>query len=196
MKQKIKIMKLAAKKISIVTFIGILVFFSSVVFIPSATAQGFKVGYVDPRTILQRMPEAKAVQQRIQNLYDRKQNEIAGMQQELQLALQEYQQKAGVISEEARLDEEGRLTQMDLEFRQIQSDAEQELQQESAELMEPLFEQIQLSVDHVAEQQGLDMIFNVTMGGYSNLDRNIIYVSPEHQSQYDITAAVMEDLGI
>lgn len=189
-------MKSVIKRFSAVTAVGMLTVFSSVAFNQSAAAQGFKVGYVDPRVILQRMPEAKAVQQRIQNLYDRKQNEIAGKQQELQSALQEYQQKIGVISEEARVTEEERLTQMDLEFRQLQSDAEQEIEQESAELMAPLFEQIQTSVNSVSEQQGLDMILNVTMGGYSVLDRNIIYVSPEHQAQYNITSAVMQDLGI
>lgn len=189
-------MKPVIKKILTVSAIGMLAVFSSVVFNQSVAAQGFKVGYIDPGTVLQRMPEAKAVQQRIQNLYERKQNELASKQRELQSEVEEYQQKVGVISEEVRLTEEERLTQMDLEFRQLQSDAEQEIQQKSTELMEPLFEQIQTSVDNVAEQQGLDMILNLTMGGYSVLERNIIYVSPEHQTQFDITPAVMQDLGI
>lgn len=186
-----------AKKLLVVSVVGMLTFFSFAAFIPSATAQGgFKVGYVDPRAILQRMPEAKAVQQQIQNLYERKQNEISTTQQQLQSALQEYQEKVGVISEEVRVTEEERLTQMDLELRQLQSDVQQEIQQKNAELMVPLFEQIQTSVDNVAEQQGLDMILNITMGGYSVLDRNIINASMEHQTQYDITSAVMQDLGI
>lgn len=196
MKQETKVITSATKKLLTVTSIGMLTVFSLVVFIQTATAQGFKVGYVDPSIILQQMPEAKAVQQQVQNLYDRKQNEIGSRQQELQSELQEYQQKAGVISEEARLAEEERLTQMDIELRQLQSDAQQEIQQASAELMAPLFEQIQTSVDNIAEQQGLDMVLNLTLGGYGILDRNVIYVSPENQQQYDITAVVMQDLGI
>lgn len=196
MKQETKVIISATKKLLTVTSIGMITVFSLVVFIQTATAQGFKVGYVDPSIILQQMPEAKAVQQQVQNLYDRKQNEIGTRQQELQYELQEYQQKAGVISEEARMAEEERLTQMDIELRQLQSDAQQEIQQASAELMAPLFEQIQTSVDNIAEQQGLDMVLNLTLGGYGILDRNVIYVSPENQQQYDITAVVLQDLGI
>ncbi len=168
----------------------------SLAVVPNGFTQDFNVGYVDPRVILQRMPEAKAVQQQIQNLYDRTQNEIATRQQELQTELQAYQQKVGVLSEEARQTEEERLTQMDLEFRQLQSDAQTEIQQQSAELMDPLFDQIQSSVDNVAKQLGLDMILNVTMGGYNILERNIIYISPENQTEFNITSAVMQDLGI
>lgn len=172
------------------------VFLLSFAMVPDGFTQDFKIGYVDPRIILQRMPEAKAVQQQIQNLYDRKQNEIATRQQELQSELQDYQQKVGVLSEEARMTEEERLSQMDLEFRQLQSDAQTEIQQQSNQLMEPLFDQIQVSVDNVAKQLGIDLILNVTMGGYNILDRNIIYISPENQASYNITSAVMEDLGI
>jgi len=189
-------MKFALKKILAVAVIGMLALFSSLAFNQTVAAQEFKVGYIDPRAVMQRMPEAKAIQQQIQNLYEKKQNEIANMQQKLQSELEEYQQKVGVISDDMRLSEEERLSQMDFELRQLQSDAEQEIQQKSAELMEPLFEQIQTSVDNVAELQGLDMVLNLTMGGYSFLESNIIYVSAENKTQYDITSEVMQDLGI
>lgn len=179
-------------KITSVAAIAIL----SLAMVPGAVAQDFLIGYVDPGVILQSMPEAQAVQQQIQNLYDKKLNEIAARQQELQTELQAFQQKSAVLSEEARVTEEERLSQMDIEFRQLQSDAEQEIQQKSAELMEPLFEQIQTSVDNVAEQQGLDMVLNLTLGSYNIFERNTIYISPENQAQYNITSAVMQDLGI
>lgn len=164
--------------------------------VPQITAQDFTVGFVDPRLIMDRMPEAKAVQQRIQNLYEKKQNELVVKQQDLQTEIELYQQKAGVISKEVRQTEEERLTQMDLEFRQLQSEARQELQERSAELMAPLFEQIQTSVNEVAAQQELDLILNLTMGGYGVLDRNILYVSPELQTEYNITSAVIENLDL
>jgi outer membrane protein len=184
------------KKLQTIIASAIVFCFLSLTVVPNAFTQDFKVGYVDPRVILEQMPEARAVQQEIQNFYDRKQNEIATTQQELQTELQAFQQKVGVLSEEARQTEEERLTQMDLEFRQLQSDAQTEIQQKSAELMDPLFDQIQASVDNVAKDLGLDMIINVTMGGYNILDRNIIYISPENQTDFNITSAVMQDLGI
>lgn len=172
------------------------IFLLSLAVVPHGMAQDLKIGYVDPRMILQRMPEAKAVQQRIQNLSDRKQIELTEKQRELQSEREAYQQKVDVLSEEALRTEETRLTRMDLEFRQLQSNAQAEIQQESAELMEPLFNQIQSSVDQVSEELGFDLILNVTMSGYNILDRNIIYTSSGNQPSLNITSAVMQNLGI
>lgn len=164
---------------------------------PTAKAQAasgdMEIGFVDPRAILDRMPEMRAVQQRLQNFAERKQSELAQKEQELQTEIELYQQKVGVISEQARQSEEERLTQLDQEYRQLTSQAQQELQQRRAELMAPLLQQMQESINSVAAERGLDYVLNTTT---STGDVIILYVSPEVQSNYDITDAVMQDLGI
>lgn len=173
-----------------------LVVFLAMLAIPVANSQELKVGYIDPRVILNGMPEAKAIQQRIQNLVEKKQQELAEKQQELQTEIELYQQKVGVISEQARQEEEERLTLLDQEFRQFQSEAQQEIQQQSSDLMAPLLEKIQTSVNSVAAQQGLDLVLNISTSGYGILDRTIIQISPEHQEEYNITSSVIEDLEL
>jgi hypothetical protein len=42
----------------------------------SSTAQDLNVGFVEPRFILERMPEMAAVQQRLQNFVDRKSHNL------------------------------------------------------------------------------------------------------------------------
>lgn len=183
------------KKFSILSSILTVIVLSALMAVSPAQvqAQDMKIGFVDPTAILQRMPEMRAVQQRIQNLYERKQNELAEKEQELQTEIELYQQKVGVISEQARQTEEERLTQLDQEFRQLQTEAQQELQQERADLMAPLLQQIQESINSVAAERGLDYVLNTTT---STGDVIILYVSPAVQSEYDITDAVMEDLDI
>lgn len=180
------------KKFNILSILTVIVL-SALMAVPSAQAQDMKIGFVDPTAILQRMPEMRAVQQRIQNLYERKQNELAEKEQELQTEMELYQQKVGVISEQARQDEEARLTQMDQDYRELTNQAQQEIQQQRAELMSPLLQQIQESINSVAAERGLDYVLNTTT---STGDVIILYVSPEVQSEYDITDAVMEDLDI
>jgi outer membrane protein len=158
-----------------------------------AEAQDMKIGFVEPRAILERMPEMRAVQQRLQNFAERKQNELVQKERELQTEMELYQQKVGVISEQARQDEEARLTQLDQEFRQLQSEAQQELQQQRAELMAPLLQQIQKSIDTVAQRKGLDYVLNTTT---STGDVIILYVSPAVQEEFDITNDVMTELDI
>ncbi len=173
-----------------------LVAITGFMFAPEAQAQtteDMKIGFVDPRAVLERMPEMRAVQQRLQNFAERKQQELSQKEAELQTEIELYQQKVGVISENARQTEEQRLSEMDTEFRQLQQQASQELQQQRAELMSPLLNQIQQSINTVAANRGLDYVLNTTT---SNGDVIILYVSEEIQNEFDITDAVMQDLGI
>lgn len=164
-------------------------------FAPQVQAQtdDMKIGFVDPRAVLERMPEMRAVQQRLQNFAERKQQELSQKEAELQTEIELYQQKVGVISENARQNEEQRLSEMDTEFRQLQTQVEQEFAQQRAELMSPLLNQIQQSINAVAETRGLDYVLNTTT---SNGDVIILYVSEEIQNEFDITDAVMQEMDI
>src|SRR5690625_5040399 len=154
-------------------------------------AQDMKIGFVEPRAVLERMPEMRAVQQRLQNFAERKQNELIQKERELQTELEAYQQKVGVISEQARQNEEERLTQLDQEFRQMQLEAQQEVEQQQAQLMGSLLQQIQESLTNVASQKELDYVLNTTT---SSVDVMILYVSPQVEAEDDITQAVMADM--
>ncbi|MEX1063564.1 MAG: OmpH family outer membrane protein, partial [Balneolaceae bacterium] len=125
-------------------------------------AQDMKIGFVEPRAILERMPEMRAVQQRMQNYVERKSDELAELERELQSEIEAYQQKVGVISDAARQEEEERLGQMQFELQQSQNEAQQEMQERRAELMAPLLEQLQSSIDTVASEKGIDYVLNTT----------------------------------
>ncbi|TVQ02543.1 MAG: OmpH family outer membrane protein [Balneolaceae bacterium] len=180
------------KKISTFSFI-LLLAITALMAAPEAKAQDMKIGFVEPRAILERMPEMRAVQQRLQNFQERKLNELIEKERELQTEIELYQQKVGVISEQARQSEEERLTRLDQEFRQLQGQAQQELQEQRARLMAPLLDQIQQSINNVAARKGLDYVLNTTT---STGDVIILYVSPQVQAEYDITSDVMADLDI
>ncbi|MEX0890140.1 MAG: OmpH family outer membrane protein [Balneolaceae bacterium] len=172
-------------------FFALLLFFS---FQPlSAQAQDMKIGYVEPRAILERMPEMRAVEQRMQNFIERKRNELSTQEQSFQEELELYQQKVGVISDTARQQEEERLGQLQMELQQSQNQIRQEIQQRQSELMAPLLEQVQGAINEVASEMGIDYVLNTTT---STGDVVILYVREELREQYDITDAVMQNLGI
>jgi outer membrane protein len=160
---------------------------------PQAQAQDMKIGFVEPRAILDRMPEMRAVQQRLQNFAERKQNELITKERELQTEIETLEQRASVISEERLQQEQQRITALRTEFFELQNRAQQELAQRRAELMEPLLQQIQESINSVASRKGLDYVLNTTT---STGDVIILYVSPQVQDEYDITDEVMQHLGI
>lgn len=156
-------------------------------------AQDLEIGYVDPQVILNKMPEMKAVQQRLQNFIERKREEFASKQQDFQQQLTEYQQKADVINESARQREEERLGKLNAELQQYQTQIQQEIQQKQQELVGPLLDQIDKAVSTVASDMGLTYVLNTTT---SQGDMIILYASDEAQKKYNITDQVMQELGI
>jgi outer membrane protein len=159
----------------------------------TANAQNVEIGYVDPQAILSKMPEMKAVQQKLQNFIDRKRQEFANKQQDFQQQISEYQQKEAVISESAKKKEEERLGKLNAELQQYQSQIQQEIQQKQQELVSPLLDEIDTAINTVAQNKGLTYVINKTT---SQGDMIVLYASDEAQQKYDITDAVMQELGI
>lgn len=177
------------------SFIFFAALFSSLLVLPAeeSKAQDLKIGFVEPQVILQRMPEVSAVRQRLQNFAERKQAEYQTKEQEFQVAMEEYQQKVGVISEEARATEEERLGGLRTELIQLQTQSQQEIQQQEADLMGPILDQISAAISTVADREGIDYVLNTTV---STGDSVILYVDPALEAEYDITEEVMQELGI
>lgn len=159
----------------------------------NSLAQDVEIGYVDPQAILAKMPEMKAVQQRLQNFIDRKREELAEKEQSFNQQVTEYQQKSAVISEQAKQQEEERLGKLNAELQQFRTQLQQEIQQKQQELVGPLLQQINDAINTVASDMGLTYVLNTTT---SNGDVIILYASEEAQQQYDITDQVMRELGI
>lgn len=159
----------------------------------SAHAQDMKIGFVEPRIILERMPEMAAVQQRLQNFADRKRTELLQQETSLQQQLQSYQERASVMSADARANEEERLGQLSNELQQSQALAEQELAERRASLMSPLLQQVQEAIDAVAAAKGIDIVLNTTT---STGDVIILYVAESLRAEVDITDDVMARLEI
>jgi outer membrane protein len=160
---------------------------------PSVEAQEMKIGFVDPNTVLSRMPEMAAVERRLQNFADRKRREYADLQQSIQTGSESLEARRAVISPDAVAREEQRLTALYTELQQFEQNYSIQLQQQQAELMGPLLNRVQEAINAVATQLGLTYVLNtMTNSG----DFIILYASPAMQERYDITARVAERLEL
>jgi len=154
-----------------------------------ANSQELEIGFVDFYSILERMPEMQAVQQRIQNFAGQKIQELQDKERELQMSYEEFQQTADVLSESAREREEERLQGLGMEFQQLQMQARQEVDQYQMELMQPLLEEIQNAIAEVALEHDVDYILKTTT---DTGDQVVLWVAPEIQQEYDLTDEVMQ----
>lgn len=152
-----------------------------------------KIGYVDPQSIMRAMPEMAAIERRLQNFAERKRQEFAEKEANFRRELDEYEQKASVISDEAKQREETRLAGLNVELQEFQQNFQRELQERQFELLAPLYEKIQDAIDTVASEKGLTYVLNTMT---NNGDFIILYASEEAQRNYDITETVMQKLDL
>ena len=177
----------------------IIVLFAIFILLPVIKAeplisQPLKIGVFDPVAVLNRMPELREVEQQIQNLVEEKSAEFNQMQIDFQQSVEEYQQKGGVLSDEARTAEEERLGQMELEIQQFQAEAEQEIEEQRLEWLSPLIEKLQQAAQTIAAQKEIDYLIASTLPGdvgAGPLARNLLYISPDNREQFDITEEVI-----
>ncbi len=152
-----------------------------------------RIGYVDPQTIMMSMPDMAAVERRLQNFMEQRQEEFARKENEFRREVEEYQQKMGVISEEAQRQEEERLAELNMELQEFQQNFQLDYQERQQELIEPLLDKIQGAIDEVASERGLTYVLNTMT---SNGDFIILYASEEAQQNYDITQEVKRRLEV
>ena len=104
-----------------------------------------------------------------------------------------YRQKEGAISESAKQAEQAELQKKSAELNQAQQQAQADVTAKRNELLGPLLNQIDLAISTVAKRLELSYVLNTTT---NSGDLIILYASQEYQAKYDITAQVMDELGI
>lgn len=181
------------RTIFLTAFLAALILVGSPVTTNAQVTNQERIGYVNPQAILQKMPELKAVQQRLQNFIEKKQKELAQKQQQVNQQIAQFQEDQADLSQEARQKEQSRLGQLQANLQQAERQAQQEIQQKQEELVSPLYQEINNSISSVAEDMNLSYVLNTAT---STGDVIILYASPEAQQNYDITDEVMADLGI
>jgi len=156
-------------------------------------AQQLTIGYVDPNSILAKMPEMAAVDRKLKNFMEKKQKEFADKEAGFRDLMAAYEQKKAVISADARTREETKLNQLRQELMVFDQQYQQEMQQKQAEYVGPLYKQIQDAITAVAKENKITYVFNtVTTTG----DFILLYASDDAQQKYNITEKVIAKLGM
>lgn len=158
-----------------------------------ANAQQLKIGYVDPQTILSKMPDMAAVQKKLQNFQDKLQQQLSQKQSDLQQQVQQFQQKSAVISAAAKKQEQAHLDSLNQELVQLRQQYSNELQNKQSQLMSPILDKVQKAINEVAKSENLTYVFNTVTGSG---DYIILYASNDAQQKYDITQKVMDKLNL
>jgi outer membrane protein len=151
-----------------------LAFFSS-----NALAEG-RVAFVDVAEIMERMPEAAAIREEIQDEFGRQERALRESHEELMSLQERYERDSAVMSDADRQELEQEIIQRKQTLQQEQRQLQQRLNQRSEREMRRLQQMIGEAVEAVARAGDYDMV----------VYDGVVYAS----ERVDITDAVLQRL--
>lgn len=149
---------------------------------PSA-AQGLRIGYVDTEKVLGNAPGADEATKIFDEEVETWKAEAEKLKTELQGLIEEYESQKLILSPEKKREKEEAITGRKNAYDQKVFEIQGKIQQRSAELSQPILENVYQTIKVVAERDEYDLVLDSSVGG-------ILYADPA----LDITPLVVDEL--
>lgn len=152
----------------------------------SAFAQ--KYAYVDTEYILNNIPSYAAAQEKLDNLSQTWETEVAAVYAEVEQMYKDYQNDVVLLSKDAKLKREEAIINKEREAKDLQNSyfgVDGELYKKREELIKPIQDEIYNAVKEIAVEGAYAVIFDTSAG------MNMLYTNPK----YDISDEVLGKLG-
>ena len=145
-----------------------------------------KFGHITSEQLLQAMPEYDSAQMQVQDLRSQYDLEIERIQVEINKKIEEFNQSESTLSDLIREAKASEIQEMQVRLQNFAQTAQQDLQQQSMVMIQPVMDKARDAIDEVAKEQGLLYVFDLSQG-------NPIYSSEE---SVDMLPLVMAKLGL
>ncbi|MFV0521009.1 MAG: OmpH family outer membrane protein [Mangrovibacterium sp.] len=123
-------------------------------------AQTLKFGHINTQELVPNLPEYADAQKQIQAQAKTLEDQLGVMQKELQTKMTEYQEQSKTMDEVVRQAKEEDLMNLQQRIQTFNQSAQQKLQQKQQELMKPIFDKVNKTIEEVAKEQGLIYVFD------------------------------------
>jgi outer membrane protein len=155
------------------------------------SAQALKIGYANPDQIIDKLPSFKKIQVEMEALVKGREESLLGKRDSLAKSFQQYQELSANMSTAQREAEETRLQTLNTELQELSNSVRAEVQRKQAELLQPVYAEVQKAIDDVAKELKLDFVFNKTTSGG---DAIILFADDTEKNKLDITEKVIAKL--
>jgi len=145
------------------------------------------IGYVDSDTIMKELPDAQDAQTKLDNIVKEWQDELTKLEKNYKTQVDEFEKRKLIMSDDLKNQKQRELTKLEDEiekFRQDKFGVNGELFRKQDEVMKPVQNKIFTAIKEVAEDEGLDFIF----------DRSGDILFLYAKEQYDVTNKVLAKL--
>ena len=144
--------------------------FAAVLLLVSSNAWATKICFVDFQKAVTDTQEGQAAQKKIDSMYSSRKGELERMQAELEKAIQDYQGRALILSQEAKQAEEQKLGLQEQTFQRTYMQYQQEMQQTYATLLGDLDEKMKTTATAVGKEQGCSVVLDKAVVVYFGSD--------------------------
>ncbi len=145
-----------------------------------------KFGHITSEQLLQAMPEYDSAQLKVQDLRAEYDLEIERIQVEINKKIEEFNQAETTMSELIREAKASEIQEMQIRVQNFAQTAQQDLQQQSMLMIQPVMDKARGAIEEVAKEHGLLYVFDLSQG-------NPIYTSEE---SLDMLPLVRTKMGL
>ncbi len=148
-----------------------------------------KIGYVDSKTIMEKLPDAQDARQKLDQLIQDWRKELDKMKQDYKTKSEDYDKRKLIMTEQTRKELETELKKLEKDiddYREKKFGTNGELFQKQEELMKPVQNKVFNAIQDVAKDEDLDFV----------LDRSGQVMILFAKDKYDITQDVLDKLKL
>ena len=152
----------------------------------AVNAQNFKFGHINSAELLSLMPERDSAQAKIQQYAKDLEGELEIMNVEYNNKLNDYIEKQDILTPLVKQTKEQELSEFQSRIQDFTANAQQDIQQQEAQLIQPIIQKAEKAIKDVAKENGFTYIFDLSRGA-------VIYFSEQSE---DILPLVLKKLGL
>ncbi len=150
------------------------------------TLHAQKFGHVSSEQLLVAMPEFDSAQLKVQELRQHYELEIERIQVEINKKIEEFTAGEATMSDLIKEAKASEIQELQMRLQNYSQTAQQDLQQQSSMVIQPVMDKARSAIDEVARELGLLYVFDMSQG-------NPIYASEE---SVDMLPLVKAKLGV
>ncbi|MDE3232771.1 MAG: OmpH family outer membrane protein [Pseudomonadota bacterium] len=146
----------------------------------AASAQEFKIGFVNTDRIFREASTAKNAQAKLEQEFAKREKDLVDLGNTIKTASDKFEREAPTLSETQRNTRQKQLMDQDREFQRKRREFQEDLNTRKNEEQQVVIERANRAVKQVAESEKYDVIF-----------QEAVYINPKH----DITDKVIKSLN-
>lgn len=146
----------------------------------AATAQDFRIGFVNTDRIFREANLAKAAQTKLEQEFSRREKEVQGLAAQLKTASEKFERESPTLPDAQRTARQRQLVEQDRDFQRKQREFQEDLNLRKNEELQSVLERANRVIKQVAEAEKYDLVI-----------QEAVYINPKH----DITDKVLSGLN-